>query len=216
MEAAGSEDAGGHLQLIVPVGDDFPAVEADSPVVHLPGNDLGDVMELRVADESQLHVPDVVQRHGVDLTQSVLAIEHPAVGSRQQGIGDIAQPRCRGCSGLGRWSGALDPLALQVVGDHRSLETAGPSIGNCDRSSVDDCGLGQKVEVLAIGGSSSAAIDSRVHEVQASSVEGGESLQSRQGFGSVNVRIPIQSGPGDRDGGGHGPSSSRRWSVVLR
>ena len=93
MEATGSEDARGHLQLLLPVGDDFPAVEVDSPVVHLPGNDLGDVMELWVARKGQLDTPEVVQRHGINLAQGVLAIEHPAVGPRQQRVGNIAQPR---------------------------------------------------------------------------------------------------------------------------
>ena len=85
------------------------------------------------------------------------------------------------------------------MGDHRSL-TAGPSIGNCDGGPINHCGLGQEAEVFALGGSSAAAIDSRSHELPASTVEGSESFQSRQGSRSVDVRIPVQSGRRDRDG----------------
>ena len=55
----------------------------------------------------------------------------------------------------------LDPRALQVVGDHRSLEAAGPGIGNCDGGPVDHCGLGQEAEVFALGGSSGGARSTR-------------------------------------------------------
>jgi len=126
-------------------------------------------MELRVAGEGQLDIPEVVQRHGIDLAKAS-SPSNIQPSAQTATLGNIAQPDAVDARA---WllPSALDPLALQVVGDHRSLEAAGPSIGNCDGGPSITAVSGRKLR-CSPRGSSAAAIDSRVHELQVSTVEG--------------------------------------------
>ena len=74
--------------------------------------------------DGQLEVALVVQRHGRDLAERVLAVEHPAVGARQQRVGDVADALLDRRIRPRRGTGALDPLALQVGGNRGAVETA--------------------------------------------------------------------------------------------
>jgi len=53
------------------------------PLVHLARHLFGNLREQGIALDGQLEVALVVQRHGRELAQRVLAIEHPTVGARQ-------------------------------------------------------------------------------------------------------------------------------------
>src|SRR5262245_40256691 len=86
MQAAGAKDLGGEIELLLPVVDDRSAEKALRPLVHLAGYLLGDLQERGIAMDGQLEVALVVQRHARNLTEGVLAVEHPSVGARQQGV----------------------------------------------------------------------------------------------------------------------------------
>ena len=70
--------------------------------------------EHRVAMDGQLEVALVVERHRRQLTERVLAVEHPAVGARQQRVRDVADALLDSGVGLGGRAGALNPLALEI------------------------------------------------------------------------------------------------------
>ena len=132
VQAARAEDPGGEVQLTAPVGDDLAAEEALRPSVHLPGHLLRRLQEHFIAGERQLQVPLVVERHRLDLTQRVLAVEHPTVGARQQSVGDVANALLERSMGLSPGPGALDPLALEVFGDGAAGEAARSRVGDRD------------------------------------------------------------------------------------
>ena len=71
----------------------------------------------------QLEISLVVQRHGINLTERILAVKHPAVGAREQRVGDIADARFDRRVGFGSRTGSLNPLPLEIVGDFRTLKT---------------------------------------------------------------------------------------------
>src|SRR5688500_20156343 len=72
----------------------------------------------------QLQIALVVERHRAQLTEGVLAVEHPAVGARQQRIGNVADALVDRRARLGARAGALNPLALQVGRDLAPRELA--------------------------------------------------------------------------------------------
>jgi hypothetical protein len=61
------------------------------PLVHLGADFFGDAQEAWVFGDRELEVALVVERHGIDLPEGVLAIEHPAVSAREQSVSDVAQ-----------------------------------------------------------------------------------------------------------------------------
>src|SRR5206468_12615370 len=62
----------------------------------------------------ELQVPLIVQRHRPDLAERILAVEHPAVGAREQRVRDVADTPLHGRIGFGGGTGSLYPLALKV------------------------------------------------------------------------------------------------------
>src|ERR1035441_4575448 len=122
MQAASTEDLGSEVELFLPVADDLTTEEAPGPRVHLDGYLGRDIHEKRVAVNAELETALVVERHGLDFAERVLAIEHPAVSAREQGISDVAQIGLDGRVGTRRGACALDPLATQVVRDLGALE----------------------------------------------------------------------------------------------
>ncbi len=91
VQSAGAEDRHGHVELRAPVGDDGTAEEALRPLVHLVGDAGGDLEEHGLARQRQAQVALVVERHRRALPERVLAVEHPAIGAREQRVGDVAQ-----------------------------------------------------------------------------------------------------------------------------
>ena len=81
MQSPGAKNLGGKVELSIPIVDHRAPQEAPRPIVHLAGHLLGYLEKDGIARKGQLEVALVIQRHGRYLTQSVFAIEHPAVGS---------------------------------------------------------------------------------------------------------------------------------------
>ena len=138
VQAAGAEDLGGEAELPPPVVDDGPPEEAAPPVVHLGGHLLGHGEEARVPGDGEPEVALVVERHGADLAERVLAVEHPAVGSREQRIRDVAQPALQARPRLGGRPRALDPLPPQVGRDLAALEPPLAGVGDPVKGSFID------------------------------------------------------------------------------
>src|SRR6476659_8287539 len=108
-------------KLRAPVRDDRAAEEVLRPRVHLAGDALGRRHEDIGALVRQAQVALVVERHAVDLPERILAVEHPAVGAGEQGVGDVADALLRAGARTRRGTGTLDPLPLQVVRDRAAL-----------------------------------------------------------------------------------------------
>ena len=117
MQPARAKDLGREVELLFPVVDDRASEETLRPLVHLARHLFGNLHEHGIAMDGQLEVALVVQRHGRDLAQRVLAVEHPAVGARQQRVGDVADAVFDRRIRLRRGTGALNPLALEVLGN---------------------------------------------------------------------------------------------------
>src|SRR5439155_17779341 len=90
MQTSRPEDLRGEAELLFPVSDDWPPEEILRPAIHLTGDLLGGGQKYRIVMNRQLQVSLVVERHRGQLTESVLAVEHPTVGARQQRVGDVA------------------------------------------------------------------------------------------------------------------------------
>src|SRR4029434_4511687 len=91
VQTAHAEDLGSEIELLAPVGDYRSPEKALRPLVH-PGVDFfGDAQATWVFSDRELEVAPVVERHGIDLPEGVLSIEHPAVSAREQSISDVAQ-----------------------------------------------------------------------------------------------------------------------------
>jgi len=69
------------LELPAPVLDDRSAEEVVRPRVHLPRHRVGRRQEHVSTANRQREVALIVERHGTQLAQRILAIEHPAVGA---------------------------------------------------------------------------------------------------------------------------------------
>ena len=91
----------------------------------------------RVPGDRELEVALVIERHGIDLPEGILAIEHPAVGARQERVGGVAKAAFHARPRLGGGPGALDPLALQIGRDLAPLEVAVPGVLNPDARTRD-------------------------------------------------------------------------------
>ena len=92
VQAAGAEERRGEVELRAPsrrrsAGRGSRATSAFISAATC----AGDLEEHRVARQRQRQVALVVERHRRHLAEGVLAVEHPAVGAREQRVGDVAQ-----------------------------------------------------------------------------------------------------------------------------
>ena len=121
METARAEDHGREVELRAPVVDDAAAEERLRPRVHLDRHRFGGRQEHGVAVDGQFQVALVVQRHRGQLAERVLAVEHPAIGAREQRVRDVTdaaldrrraasrRARCPGSTGVAGRAGMSDP-----------------------------------------------------------------------------------------------------------
>jgi len=174
VQAAGAEDPRGEGELGAPVGDRLAAERLARPGVHLRRDPLGDVEEPRVRGERELEVPVIVERHGLDLPQCVLAVEHPAVGAGEQGVGDVAQAGGEVGAGARRRAGALDPLALQVGRDLGAVEPPLAGVANGERGAGNDGRGVEEVDPAPLPGPRRAPLDALPHQPAPVRVERGE------------------------------------------
>ena len=113
VEATGPENPRGEVQLPPPVLEigrpktAAPRRSSRRPPVRRPAGTAG-------AGNRELQVPLVVERHRRHLAERVLAVEHPAVGARQQRVGDVADALLHRGARLRRRPGALESLPLQI------------------------------------------------------------------------------------------------------
>ncbi len=205
VQPAHAEDLGREVELLLPVVDDLAAEEALGPAVHLAGDLLGDFQEQRVAVDRQLEVALVVERHRLGLAQGVLAVEHPAVGARQQRVGHVADALFDRAPRLGARSGALDPLPFQVVRDLRPFEISVAGILHPDIRPRNRRLRVQKGDPLSVFESPAAALDTGRHQLAAVPVQRGQGRQGLECVFRINVWIVPLQGPTDLqvDGRGH-------------
>src|SRR4029453_750002 len=124
VQTARAEDLGGEVELLAPVGDDGSPEKALRPLVHLGADFFGDAQEAWVFGDRELEVALVVERHGIDLPQGVLAIEHPAISAREQSVSDVAQAALGARPWPSGRPSALDPLAHQIGRDLAPAEVS--------------------------------------------------------------------------------------------
>ena len=130
-----AEDLGGEVELLAPVGDDGSPEKALRPLVHLGADFFGDAQEAWVFGDRELEIALVVERHGIDLPEGVLAIEHPAVSAREQSVSDVAQAALGARPWPSGRPGALDPLAHQIGRDLAPVEVSVAGVLNADARS---------------------------------------------------------------------------------
>ena len=189
MEPPAPVEHGGEVQLPAPVGDDGVAEETLGPAVHFVGDLFGDLEKERVPGQGELEVAVVVQGHGVHLAQGVLAVEHPAVGPGQQGVGDVADAGAHPGAGLGGRSGALDPLAGEVGGDDGAVEVAGPGVLDGEAGARDQRVRVQERDGLAPVMAGGPAQEPVGHQFPPAPGEGGQGFQGRDGLRGVEVGV---------------------------
>jgi hypothetical protein len=79
VQAARPEDGRRESELLSPIIDDGAAEEAVRPRVHFLGDLFGGSHEHAVSANRESQIALVVQRHGAQLPERILAVEHPAV-----------------------------------------------------------------------------------------------------------------------------------------
>src|SRR4029453_4122159 len=122
VQTARAEDLGGEVELLAPVDDDGSPEKALRPLVHLGGDFFGDAEEAWVFGNGELEIALVVERHGIDLPEGVLPIEHQSFSPREQSVSNVAQAALGARPWASGRPGALDPLAHQIGGDLAPVE----------------------------------------------------------------------------------------------
>ena len=119
-------------------------------------------MKTSVPREGQLEVALVVERHAVDLAERVLAVEHPAVGAREQRVRDVANALGRRGARPGGRAGALNPLPLEIAGDVAAVELSRPGVADGDAGAADQrIGAEERDAVPAVADAAGAARSAR-------------------------------------------------------
>ena len=72
----------------------------------------------------EFQVSNIIKGHTCDLSKCIFPVEHPAIGAGEEGVGDVADAFLQWSPGSRAGAGALDPLALEVMGDFASLEVS--------------------------------------------------------------------------------------------
>ena len=92
MQAAGAEDVRREVELLAPVLDGRAAEEALRPARSSRPPPARPPTGTRRRDRmARLQAALIVERHRGHLAERVLAVEHPAVGAREQRIGHVAE-----------------------------------------------------------------------------------------------------------------------------
>ena len=143
------------------------------------------------AAEGDREVALVVERHGVDLAERVLAVEHPAVGAGEQAESDAADARLHGRARLGGGAGALDPLPLQVVGDLRAVELARARLLHGECSARDGGGGIEEADPSAVAEARGPPLDALAHDPLALAVEPRQNLQRIERRRCQHIRIVL-------------------------
>src|SRR5688500_20075696 len=111
----------------------------------------------------QLQVALVVERHRAELTEGVLAVEHPAVGTRQQRIRNVANALLDRYIGLGARPGALNPLPLQIRRDLAAGERYVARVLHLDCRPWNGAGRVEERDALTRLAAGGATRDARGH-----------------------------------------------------
>ena len=193
VQAARAEDARREVELRAPVVDDGAAEERPRPRVHLAGDLLGDAMKQVVACEGQLQVALVVERHGVDLPERVLAVEHPAVGAREQRVGDVADALARvGAAASPRGRCPESTGAARSAGIVAAVEPAGPGVAHRDGRPADRRVGRQERDALALALAARAPLDARAHQRAAIGIERRQRRDRLERGGREHVGVPVE------------------------
>ena len=209
MEAARPVDPRRERELGSPVVDDRAAEEPLGPRVHLVRDGRRHGEEPRVHREREPEVALVVEAHRVDLAERVLAVEHPAVGTRQQGVGDVAEPRLdRGTRPRGR-PGALDPLAAQVGRDVGAVEPARAGVLDAQRRARDRVARGGERDREPVPRALEPAMGALRHDLAAGVVERRQRLERGERLGRQDVRVRGLDATTELEGGCGGHAATR-------
>ncbi len=180
VQAAGAEDRHREVELGAPVADDRPPEEALCPCVHLARHLSRDVEEHGLAREGEAEIALVVERHGRSLPERVFAVEHPAVGAREQGVGDVAQAGLERGPGPGSRAGALNPLPIERGGDVATAESTGARVGDADGGAADDRVVGEEADVFTCRRPRCAPVQPRGHQRAPIAIERRQQFEGRQ------------------------------------
>ena len=164
MEPAGPKDLRGEVELLPPVRDDPVSEKLLSPIVHLPCHRFGDPQERGAAVDGLLETPLVVQRHGRNLAQGILPVEHPAVGAGKQSVGGISEVLLERGTRPGGGTGALNPLPSEIARNLASLELSCAGVTDRDSGSWNQGVRREKVDPLHGSCPLRPAADTSLHQ----------------------------------------------------
>src|SRR5207249_11469574 len=122
----------------------------------------------------------VVTRQRRQLAEGVLAVDHPAAGARQESGRDVPDALGDGGVRLGRRTGALDPLTLEVSGDFAADKRPVAGVANLDARPGNVRIRIEKCEALSVASAPRTPLDARGHDRFLVRVERGESGKGGQ------------------------------------
>src|SRR5262249_22742471 len=141
------------------------------PIIHFRGHRLSDGQERILSSEPKPEAALIVERHRRDLPERVLAVEHPAVGPREERVGYVAQVHFdRGTGARGR-AGALHPLAQKVGRNRRALELAVARLPGGQPGGQEDRIAVEKIDASSVARASSPPLDTLPHDPLAIAIE---------------------------------------------
>ena len=143
--------------------------------------------------ERQPQVALVVERHAVDLAERVLAVEHPAVGAGEEGVGDVADALAP-CARAGASAGPVPWIhwRCRSSGIVAAVEPAGPRVAHGDVRPADRRVVGEEADALVIAPPPRAPVDARLHEVATPRVEGSQRGDRLQRAGGEHVAVVVE------------------------
>ena len=209
VQTARAEDLGGEVELLAPIGDDGSPEKALRPLVHLSGDFFCYAQEAWVPGDREPEVALVIERHSVDLTEGVLAIEHPAVSARQECVGSVAQAALSARPRPGDRAGALDPLALQIGGDLAPFEVAVASGLNPDARAWDQRPGVEEGDALSAALPRQSTRDAPCHQLAPIMVEWRQDLQPLKCCRGVDIGVGFKHAVAVIESSGHLPRTPK-------
>ena len=144
-----------------------------------------------MARKGDREVALIVERHGVDLAERILAVEHPAVGARKQGVGDVAD--ALDLEARGRVAGPVPwtHCRRRSCGNLPSLRTARTRLLHRERGARDDGGRIEKADPPTVAEARGAPLDALAHDPLALAVEPRQGLQGVERLRGQYVRVVL-------------------------
>ena len=153
------------------------------------GDLLRGSQEHRIVMNRQLQIALIVERHRRQLTERILAVEHPAVGARQQCVRDVADALLDCGARFGAGTGTLNPLALQIARNRRAGKCAVTRLLHRDRGARNGRRRIEEAQALPVPRARVSARNPRGHHRLAIAVKRRQRIERAEDLWREHIRV---------------------------